>query len=69
MKIIDMHCDTIMSHYYNREEHLLDRKGHLNLQMMQKAGALAQFFAIYLMRPEIEENGRTACLRRCTSCI
>lgn len=39
MKIIDMHCDTIMSHYYNREEHLLDRKGHLNLQMMQKAGA------------------------------
>lgn len=57
MKIIDMHCDTVMSHYYNREENLLDREGHLNLQMMQKAGALAQFFAIYLMRPEIEENG------------
>lgn len=57
MKIIDMHCDTIMSHYYNRGENLYDREGHLNLQMMQKAGALAQFFAIYLMRPEIEENG------------
>lgn len=57
MKIIDMHCDTVMSHYYNREENLLDREGHLNLQMMQKAGALAQFFAIYLMRPEIEESG------------
>ena len=47
MQIIDMHCDTLLECYL-KGYGLRNNTGHLDLQRMNDAGALAQFFAIYL---------------------
>jgi len=64
MKTIDLHVDTLMRLYQlkhkepNTKETLLKNEGHLDLKRMDKAGYLAQFFAIYLDLGEkaIEKN-------------
>lgn len=47
MQIIDMHCDTLLE-CYQKNYGLRKNAGHLDLLRMKNAGALAQFFAIYL---------------------
>lgn len=49
MKIIDMHCDTILE-CWEKGRSLRDGNGQLNLKLMKSHGALCQFFAIYLPR-------------------
>ena len=47
MQIIDMHCDTLLE-CYQKNYGLRRNTGHVDLLRMKDAGALAQFFAIYL---------------------
>ena len=54
MKILDMHCDTLIECWRHEDRALRDGKGHLNLKMMQEHGGMGQFFAIYLSRHEME---------------
>lgn len=55
MGIIDLHCDTLLNCYRDSNFRLLNNTtGHISLEKMQKAGALAQFFAIYISRNEMK---------------
>ena len=35
MKILDMHCDTLIECWRHEDRAMRDGKGHLNLKMMQ----------------------------------
>ena len=52
MKIIDMHCDTIMKLYEDHmaggQESLRTHTGHLNLEKMRQGAYLLQNFALYV---------------------
>lgn len=54
MKIIDMHCDTLIECWRDKDRSLFDGGGHLNLKLMKENQGMAQFFAIYLSRREME---------------
>lgn len=57
MKIIDMHCDTLLECYL-KGYGLRKNSGHIDLESMKSAGALAQIFAIYIpWKKEAEEHG------------
>lgn len=48
MGYIDMHCDTLMLAYF-KEENLYDgKKISVDFKRMKQAGAMAQFFAIFM---------------------
>lgn len=44
--IVDLHCDTLMGCY--RGMPLAKNDGHIDMEKLQKGGALAQFFAIFI---------------------
>ncbi len=48
MKVIDMHCDTIMGLYFNKDKHLRDYDGMISLEKMQKGDYMAQCFAMFV---------------------
>lgn len=54
MRILDMHCDTLLTLWEDKSKSLRNGDNHLNLEMMRKHGALGQFFAIYLSREEMK---------------
>lgn len=54
MKIIDMHCDTMMEIWRHPELSLYDGKISINLRRLKEHGSLAQFFALFLPREEME---------------
>lgn len=54
MRILDMHCDTLIECWRAKERSLREGEGHLNLKMMKEHGGLGQFFAIYLSRREMQ---------------
>lgn len=45
---IDMHCDTLMKCYFDKAEDLFSLPGQVDLKRMHEAGAMAQFFAVYM---------------------
>ena len=47
MNIFDLHCDTLMPVYIDGYT-LQNWNGHINLEKMQKGGAMVQCFAIYI---------------------
>lgn len=52
MKFIDLHCDTLMKAYRNRIENIYEMPDcMLDIKRMKSGGALAQFFAIFLLPP------------------
>lgn len=57
MKVIDMHCDTILKLYENHLNHkngsLLENDEHLDLKKMQKGDYLLQNFAMFV---HLDEN-------------
>ncbi len=60
MKIIDMHCDTMGERIArsNGAIGLAKNDGHIDIEKMQKGGALAQFFAIFIpTHKEAEQSG------------
>ncbi len=54
MRMIDLHCDTLLNCYRDKQCGLLDNPGHISLKKMQQGEALAQFFAIYISRNEMK---------------
>lgn len=49
--IIDLHCDTLLECYGEKEE-LRNFKGHISLEKMKKGGAMAQCFAVFLAQDD-----------------
>ncbi len=47
-RCIDMHCDTLMKAYFDHHEDLYERPGQVDFKRLKEAGAMAQFFAIYM---------------------
>lgn len=47
MRIIDLHCDTILNCYLN-DENLHTCSGHINLDKLKAGGSLAQCFALFI---------------------
>lgn len=47
MKIIDLHCDTLVRCFL-QGEHLSQNSGHIDLEKLKKGKALAQVFALFL---------------------
>ena len=47
MRIIDLHCDTILNCYLNGEN-LHTYSGHINLDKLKMGGCLAQCFALFI---------------------
>ncbi len=54
MRIIDMHCDTLMEEFHHPEKSFYDGDTSINLKLLKENDALAQFFAIYLPREDME---------------
>lgn len=57
MKVVDMHCDTILKLYddlhHGKEDSLLENDGHIDLKKMQKGDYLLQNFAMFV---DLSEN-------------
>ena len=57
MKVVDMHCDTILKLYddlhHGKEDSLLENDGHIDLKKMQKGNYLLQNFAMFV---DLSEN-------------
>lgn len=47
MKIIDLHCDTILGCYAGKKS-LRNFPGHINAEKLQRGGCLAQCFALFI---------------------
>lgn len=54
MRMIDMHCDTLIEGWRHPERSFYDGETAVNLKLLQENGSLAQFFAMYLSRQEME---------------
>ncbi|MFQ9892176.1 MAG: hypothetical protein ACLRWH_03160 [Emergencia sp.] len=54
MRIIDMHCDTLIEGWSHPERSFYDGETSINLKLLKENGSLAQFFAMYLSRQEME---------------
>lgn len=54
MKIIDMHCDTLLKGWRKPEIGFLDGDLSVNLNLLKENGCMAQFFAIWLPREEMK---------------
>lgn len=52
MKIIDMHCDTLLECYRNPIHTLSNNSGHISIDKLLQGNALAQFFAIFISPKE-----------------
>lgn len=52
MKIIDMHCDTLLECFRNPDYSLLENAGHISIDKLLKGNSLAQFFAIFISPKE-----------------
>lgn len=52
MKIIDMHCDTLLECYRNPDYTLSSNSGHISVDKLLQGNSLAQFFAIFISPKE-----------------
>ncbi len=48
MKIIDLHCDTLLKLFGNKKYSLFENDGHIDLKRLSEGGVTAQCFAIFL---------------------
>ncbi len=56
MKFIDMHCDTLMHAYLRKQETAKEMpESMVDVRRMKEGGALAQFFAMFLLPPGAEK--------------
>ncbi len=62
MKYIDMHCDTLMIYASKDKNDLYENNKSVDIKRLKKAGAIAQFFAIWMPDKEtiIKEIERRA---------
>ena len=54
MRIIDMHCDTLIEGWRKPERSFYDGATSINLKLLKENGSLLQFFAMYLSRNEMK---------------
>ena len=54
MRIIDMHCDTLIEGWRKPERSFYDGDTSINLKLLMENGSLLQFFAMYLSRNEMK---------------
>ena len=54
MRIIDMHCDTLIEVWRKPERSFYDGDTSINLKLLKENGSLLQFFAMYLSRNEMK---------------
>lgn len=54
MRIIDMHCDTLIEGWRHPESPFADGDRSINLKLLRENGSMAQFFAMYLSRNEMK---------------
>ena len=54
MKIIDMHCDTLLAGWKKPERSFYDGDTSINLKLLKENGSMLQFFAMYLPRKEMK---------------
>ncbi|MBP7110921.1 MAG: dipeptidase [Firmicutes bacterium] len=57
MKFIDLHCDTLMNTYLSGKEGLYETDGMVDFRRMKEAGQMAQFFAIWMLSPDMRQWG------------
>ena len=54
---IDMHCDTLMRAYMNKQQDVYELpENMLDVKRLQKGGASAQFFAIFMLPESLREE-------------
>lgn len=56
MKFIDLHSDTLMRTFLFRTHDMYEMDGMVDFRRMRQGGQLAQFFAMYLLSPDIEKR-------------
>lgn len=54
MRIIDMHCDTLLAGWKKPERSFYDGDTSINLKLLKENGSMLQFFAMYLPRKEMK---------------
>lgn len=54
MRIVDMHCDTLIEGWRHPELSFADGDLSINLKLLKEHGCKAQFFAMFLSRKEME---------------
>ena len=54
MRIIDMHCDTLIEGWRKPDRSFYDGDTSINLKLLKENGSLLQFFAMYLSRNEMK---------------
>ena len=54
MRIVDMHCDTLIEGWRKTERSFYDGETSINLKLLKEHDSLVQFFAMYLSRQEME---------------
>lgn len=54
MKIVDMHCDTLIEGWRTPEKSFYDGDRSINLKLLKENNSLVQFFAMYLSRIEMK---------------
>lgn len=55
LRIFDLHCDTLLEMYLKNKP-LSELEGHINLEKLEKGGALVQCFAAFLPTHEVAEE-------------
>lgn len=56
MGFIDLHCDTLMKAYLDKKDDLLTTDGMVDFNRMKQGGQDAQFFAMWMLSPDIKEH-------------
>ena len=54
MKIIDLHCDTLIEGWRHPERSIVDGDFSINLNLLKENHSMVQFFAMYLSRQEMK---------------
>lgn len=54
MKFIDLHCDTLMNTFLYKKDDMYETDGMVDFKRMKEAGQLAQFFAMYMLSPDVK---------------
>lgn len=57
MKLIDLHCDTVMRMYMDKNQGLLKNSYHVDIEKLKKSNSAAQFFALFVEAKEAEALG------------
>ena len=62
MKYIDLHCDTLCMAFETKDKNIYDRPQFMvDINRLKKAGAKAQFFAVYMPPQEWIHNIKAGC--------